>query len=132
MSTSLLYHGFGIRGYHHQRTTYERGSVIFKIQQKRQNLRCPNCGSKDLHRRGLFRRTFQHLPIGGKPVFVELDVARVHCRSCDKIRQVKVPLAEVQRTYTRAFARYVLELCRRMTIADVARCPAPQKLIHLL
>ena|GEM_PF-1703898 len=32
MPTSLLYHGFGIRGYHHLRTTFERGSVIFKIQ----------------------------------------------------------------------------------------------------
>lgn len=121
MSTSLLYHGFGIRGYQCQRTTYEEGSVIFTIQQKRETLRCPVCGAGDVHRRGQHRRTLQHLPIGGKPVFVELDVARVHCRSCRTIRQVKIPLADSQRTYTRAFARYVLELRRRMTITDVAR-----------
>ena len=34
MSTSLLYHGFGIRGYHYVKTAYEDGQVIFTIGQK--------------------------------------------------------------------------------------------------
>ena len=120
MSTSLLYHGFGIRGYHSLRTKYEEGAVMFMIGQPRHTLRCPDCGSRDVHRRGQLRRTLQHLPIGGKPVFLELDVARVHCQNCRTIRRVNVPFADDRRVYTRAFARYVLELRRSMTIADVA------------
>jgi len=121
MSTSLLYHGFGIRGYQYQRTTFQEGAVIFTIRQQRKTLRCPDCGSEDVHRRGQLRRTLQHLPIGGKPVFLELDVARVHCDRCRRIRQVTIPFADRQRSYTRAFARYVLELRQCMTIADVAK-----------
>jgi len=41
--------------------------------------------------------------------------------ACQIIRQVKVAFADVRRTYTRAFERYVLELSRHMTIRDVAR-----------
>jgi transposase len=36
------------------------------------------------------------------------------------VRQISIGIAEPRRTYTRAFARYVLELCARMTIQDVA------------
>jgi len=74
-----------------------------------------------VQRRGQIRRVWQHLPIGSKPVFIELDVARVYCRRCRVIRQVNVPFADSQRTYSRAFARYVLELRQSMTITHVAR-----------
>ncbi len=121
MSTSLLYHGFGLRGYDYQRTIYEESAVRFCLRQKRDSLRCPVCRSEDVQRRGQIRRVWQHLPIGSKPVFIELDVARVYCRRCRVIRQVNVPFADSQRTYSRAFARYVLELRQSMTITHVAR-----------
>lgn len=121
MSKSLLYHGFGIRGYDYQRTSYEEGIVIFHVRQPRESLRCPQCGSDEVQRRGEVVRPFQHLPIASKPVFVQMPVARVACPRCQIIRQVDVPFAQRQRTYTKAFARYVLELRRAMTIEDVAR-----------
>lgn len=120
MSTSLLYHAFGIRGYDYRRSKFEEGCVTFTVEQQRSDLRCSECGTKEVQRRGHVTRELQHIPIGGKPVFVELDVARVHCPKCDHIRQVQVPLADPQRSYTRAFARYVLELRQSMTLADVA------------
>nr|VFK63192.1 MAG: hypothetical protein BECKTUN1418F_GA0071002_13571 [Candidatus Kentron sp. TUN]VFK67077.1 MAG: hypothetical protein BECKTUN1418D_GA0071000_16641 [Candidatus Kentron sp. TUN]VFK72377.1 MAG: hypothetical protein BECKTUN1418E_GA0071001_13981 [Candidatus Kentron sp. TUN]VFK72940.1 MAG: hypothetical protein BECKTUN1418E_GA0071001_15371 [Candidatus Kentron sp. TUN]VFK73159.1 MAG: hypothetical protein BECKTUN1418E_GA0071001_16001 [Candidatus Kentron sp. TUN] len=33
MSTSLLYHTWGIRGYTYIHTRYERGKTIFRIEQ---------------------------------------------------------------------------------------------------
>ena len=33
MSTSLLYHGFGLRGYRYVRTHYVEGEVWFSIEQ---------------------------------------------------------------------------------------------------
>ena len=35
MSTSLLYHGFAIRGYEYVHSRYEKGQVIFKVKKKR-------------------------------------------------------------------------------------------------
>jgi hypothetical protein len=51
MSTGLLYHGFGIRGYKYLRTKYEEGAVIFSIEQERRRLRCAGCGSARIIRR---------------------------------------------------------------------------------
>ena len=56
MSTSLLYHGFGLVGYTYVRTAYEEGKVIFTIKHKREKLHCPECGSRDLILRGCVRR----------------------------------------------------------------------------
>ena len=120
MSTSVLYHAFTIRGYRHLRTRFEEGCVIMTIEQPRKSLKCPCCRSAKVERRGHVEREWRMLPIGPKPVWLKLAVPRVHCRSCGITRQVRVPFADPQRTYTRAFARYVLELRRRMTIRDVA------------
>ena len=35
MSTSLLYHGFGVRGYRYARTDFLEGEVVFTIEQDR-------------------------------------------------------------------------------------------------
>ena len=43
MSTSLLYHGFGIRGYRHVSTGFEGGKVIFTVRQDTEDLRCSHC-----------------------------------------------------------------------------------------
>ena len=40
MSTSLLYHAFGIRGYRYVRTDYLEGEVLFSIEQGRHTLKC--------------------------------------------------------------------------------------------
>ena len=46
MSTSLLYHAFGIRGYRCLRTDYCEGEVVYTIEQGRHTLQCPLCGSR--------------------------------------------------------------------------------------
>ena len=120
MSTSLLYHAFGIRGYQYTRTDYQGGQVIFTIHQDPETCRCPACGSPDVHSRGRVERRFRSLPIGSRATFVHLPIPRVECRACGVVRQVEVPFADARRTYTRPFERYALELSRRMTIRDVA------------
>ncbi len=121
MSTSLLYHGFSIRGYQYVRSLFVHGRIVFKIKQDRFSLRCPECNSKQLILKGHVSRIFRTLPIGNKPVFIEFSIPRIQCLLCQVIRQVKVAFADVRRTYSRAFERYALELSRHMTISDVAR-----------
>ena len=121
MSTSQLYHSFGIRGYRQVSARWEGGCEYIRIEQPREQLRCPCCGTAEVTARGSTPRVFRTLPIGSRPVFIEFDVPRVACKECGIVRQVIVPFAAPQRTFTKAFQRYVLELCQYMTIQDVAR-----------
>jgi transposase len=121
MSTSLLYHAFGIRGYEYVRTDYRDGATIFTIRQDPEDCRCPACGSRDVISRGHAERRFRAVPIGSRPTAIVLPIPRVECHACGAVRQVEVPFADPRRSYTRSFERYALELSRRMTILDVAR-----------
>jgi transposase len=121
MSTSLLYHAFGIRGYQYTRTDYQNGQVIFTIHQDPETCRCAACGSTDVPSRGRVERRFRSLPIGSRATFVDLPIPRVECQICGAVRQVKIPFADARRTYTCSFERHALELSRRMTIRDVAK-----------
>lgn len=120
MSTSLLYHGFGLVGYRYVRQEFHEGQVIFHIEQPRDRLRCSHCGSIDVWVQGKIERTFHTLPIGSKPVRLRFKVPRVLCFDCRRVRQVKLGFADAKKRYTRAFERYVLELSRHTTIQDVA------------
>jgi transposase len=70
--------------------------------------------------KGKQERAFRTVPIGGRPVYLELAVPRVECRQCGAVRQVRIGFADPRVSYTRAFERYALELSKRMTIKDVA------------
>ena len=120
MSTSILYHGFGIHGYQYVRTIFEQGKIVFKVTQNQFDLKCSKCNSSDIIRKGSVLRRFKTLPIGQRPVIIECPIQRVKCRCCGITRQVKVAFADNRRTYTKAFELYVLSLSRCMTIRDIA------------
>jgi transposase len=121
MSTSLLYHAFGIRGYRYVRTEYSGGETTFTIEQPAKASKCSACGSRDVGPRGHVGRTFRSLPIGSRSTSITFPIPRLQCRTCGLIRRARIAFADPRRTYTRAFERYALELSRRMTILDVAR-----------
>ena len=98
MSTSLLYHCFGIVGYRCVRQSFEAGMTTFGIEQFRERLRCSACGSRDVKPRGHLERRFRTLPIGSKTTFVVLPIPRVECPSCGVVRQVSVSFADPRRT----------------------------------
>jgi len=84
-------------------------------------MRCRTCGAREVIARGKIVRRFRTLPIGSRRVWLILPIQRVQCRRCGLIQQVEVGFADRRRSYSRAFARYALDLCRSMTIQDVAK-----------
>ena len=52
ISTSLLYHTAGIRGYQYQRSSFEKGTATFAIKQDPDSICCPHRKSKDALRAG--------------------------------------------------------------------------------
>jgi transposase len=120
MSTSLLYHAFAIRGYQYVRTEYGEGEVRFHVEHPQETWRCSACGARDVSPRGCVERRLRMVPVGRKPVWVVLPIPRLACQRCGVIRQAAIGFADPRVSYTRAFARYALELSRHMTIQDVA------------
>ena len=121
MSTSILYHAFGVRDYRYCRTDYVGGMVLFHVEPKEKLICCASCGSEDVIRRGAKERWFRSVPIGHRLTRIVTKIPRVECRSCQTVRQIKIGFAEPLRTNKRSFARYALELTRHMTIKDVAQ-----------
>ena len=110
VSTSLVYHAFGIAGYHCTNAEYKSGQVVFHIEPGDHPLRCPCCNSTNVILRGQKHRCFHAAPIGNKAVFIVLTLPRVGCRDCGTVRQIKVSFAALRRSFTRAFERYALDL----------------------
>lgn len=120
MSTSLLYHACGIRGYTLTKTEFDGGFVLFHVEPQPQQCRCSACGSRDVIRRGSQNRWFRNVPFGAHLTLVIVDLPRVECRACHVVRQIEIGFAAPRRGYTKALARYILDLARHMTIKDIA------------
>jgi transposase len=121
MSTSLLYHAFGIRGYQYVGTRYQGGNIFIMIEAPRESFRCPACGSSQVHLDEWCPRRWKTVPIGAKSVWIEMDVPKVECQACGAKRRVKLEFAKAKRQYTQSFERYVMELLQYMTPQDVSR-----------
>jgi hypothetical protein len=70
---SLLYHGFGITGYRHLRTRYEKGEIIFELEPENAPEVPP--GEK-LRKRGFRWRDVRTVSVGLKPVILRVKVQR--------------------------------------------------------
>ncbi len=126
MSTSLLYHGFGVRGYAYVRTEYVGGEIAFTVRQDRRKLRCAVCGCRRLIRRGEVTRRFRTPPIGSKHTraferyaldlsrrMTIKDVARHLGVSWDLIKDVQ------KRHLKKRFSRPRLKNLRRIAIDEI-------------
>lgn len=120
MSTSLLYHAFGVYGYVYRRSEYVGGEVVFTVEPAASKVKCSVCESRRVIRRGGRERRFRGLPIGKRAVWIELKVPRLECKMCGAVRQAEVAFAPGQHSYTKRFSRYVVELAQHMTMQAVA------------
>lgn len=121
MFSSFMYHMFGIRNQDYSKIHYQKDSTIIFTHFNPRKLRCPACKSANIILRGSHERTFRSLPIGSKPLWIRLNIPRIHCQKCGVLRQVKLVFADPKRSYTRALERFVVELSQYMTLSDIAR-----------
>lgn len=94
MSTSLLYHGFGLNDQKYLKGEYKEGSVIFHIQTKADKLKCGHCGSHKVIKKGSVTRMFRTVPIGLKPVYLKAKIQRLECKECGIICQERISYAQ--------------------------------------
>ena len=122
MNSSFLYHAWGL--YHHKclREEYKGDTIILHIESERAPKYCPQCGHAHLVKNGFRIRDFISLPIGGKKVILRMKVRRYKCKcaDCDYDCQERISFAPDSHSYTRRFARYVVDLLKGMTLKDTA------------
>ena len=121
MSTSLIYHAFGLQGYAYVHQKFEEGRIIFRIRPKAKLMRCSRCKSTRIIRRGLNMRLLRTLPIGFKPVCLNVEMPRVECRTCGFLGRIRIGIAAPRRWHTYVFERFVLAITKVMTLKDVSR-----------
>ena len=118
MNSGFLYHAWGL--YHHKclREEYNGNTIILHIESKRAPKCCPQCGHAHLVKNGFRIRDFISLPIGGKKVILRMKVRRYKCKcaDCDYDCQERISFAPGSPSYTRRFARYVVDLLKGMTL----------------
>ena len=121
MSTSLLYHAFGLSDYAYVHQKFANGGIIFRVRPKWRLIRCPVCRARNVIRRGFCVRRLRTTPIGFKPVWLDVELPRVYCPECGCVRQINPVIARKRKSYTRAFEKYVVALAKVMTLADIAK-----------
>ena len=60
------------------------------------------------------------LSCGNRRVYLDLEIRRVFCLQCNKVKQENLPFLADNPFYTKRFAFYVGKRCNSQTIKDVA------------
>ncbi len=121
-TASILYHIHGLSGYKVLRIDFQNGEVFYHVKRNPQKQRCRYCNARwhRLVQNGTFTRQFHTLPTGLKKQWIILHGHELYCKECQKTYREPIPFAEGRSRYTKRFARYTIELCKVMTISDVA------------
>lgn len=61
------------------------------------------------------------LSCGGHRIYLDLEVRRVNCRNCGKVKQERLSFLADNPFYTKRFAFYVGRRCRSASIQDIAK-----------
>lgn len=61
------------------------------------------------------------LSCGDKRIFLEIEVRRVQCRACGKVKRERLEFLADNPFYTKRFSHYVGRRCRQATIKDIAQ-----------
>ncbi len=60
------------------------------------------------------------LPVGRRKVELVVLIPRLYCKDCGSIRQPQLTFADPKKHYTKSLERFVIDLCRVVSIQDVA------------
>ncbi len=120
MSTSILYHAFGLKGIEYKATHFVADRIIFSAEMNDQWIRCPQCGSRSAIFKGTKRRWFVMSPIGRKKCLLEVILHRLKCRQCSLLWWPTLPFMIGTHHFVRSFALTVIDMLRFATIRSVA------------
>lgn len=66
-------------------------------------------------------RRVRDLSCADTRIYLDIEVRRVQCRSCGKVKRERLDFLADNPLYTKRFAWFVGRRCRQSTVKDVAR-----------
>jgi len=121
MSTSILYHAFGVKGIRYEAVHFLGDSLLFSARTTERYMKCPQCGARRATFKGQKRRLFRMSPVGRKRCFLDLVLHRLKCRECGSLWWQRLPFMDGKHRYVRSFALTVLDLLQFCTIQAVSQ-----------
>jgi len=119
MSTSLLYHTQGIRGYKYESAQYGKGYVLCNV--RRTEFRCEKCGYPGVSAYVSRERQIKGEKFGNKLLLLNIPVHRIYCPECKTLSTEKIPfLSSPMARITRSLERSIVELRSEMSISAIA------------
>src|SRR5215510_8870871 len=82
---------------------------------------CGSCGRVQMGWYDRKIRQVRDLSCGEMRILLELEVRRIDCRSCGKVKQERLDFLADNPFYTKRFAYFVGRRCRQASISDVAK-----------
>jgi transposase len=103
---------------HHQDAT---SAMIYIQPDMRYKPLCHECGSKavTVHSKNHVR-LIRDLNMANAQVFLQVSYRKIWCSKCDRVRVEQLSFADSAQRVTTRLARYVHQLCKMLTVKDVA------------
>jgi transposase len=101
----------------------ENPGAIIKIEPDKRYLPlCHACGgiSNTIHSKG-HRRFVRDLNITEAKIWLDIEYRKVFCDKCNKTRVEQLSFADSSKRVTYRMARYIYDLCKVMTVKEVAQ-----------
>lgn len=112
MSTSLLYHTQGIRGFQFLNFKYEANKVIAEIiKSDNKHNKCSCCHSRNVRATTVGYRYIRGLPMGSKLFDIKARLHRIRCKECGLFLMEKLDFLPEQKVhYTKRLDRNKIKL----------------------
>ena len=104
-----------------QRISDNLSMVLIKaIPDKRYIPTCSKCGVKTHSVHSYETRVVRDMDIFKTKVYIEYTYRKIRCNKCSGIKVEELGLADPYMRITQRFAHYIVDLCKYMTVEDVA------------
>lgn len=120
MPLSKLLRIFGYYQVYFLTAFFKPKQLFIELKTVSEHIRCPRCARSDISCYGIKKRIYRDLSVTNRECYVVYHRQRIKCQHCGVLAE-HVSLADDYSRYTRRFERYVVELCRVLTISDVAK-----------
>jgi|WetSurMetagenome_2_1015567.scaffolds.fasta_scaffold148702_1 transposase len=96
-------------------------AIVFIDQDKRYKPLCHECGSEaaTVHSKN-HNRLIRDLNMANAEVFLQVNYRKIWCDTCGGVRVEHMTFADAGQHVTNRMARYIHELCKKLTVKDVA------------
>jgi transposase len=111
---------FPYKGYKIFAEKVENERILLGLKSRRLCGICPSCGKRCRNVETEYERTVRDLDLAGKPCYIEFKQKKIRCK-CGYRGLEKLDFVAKSRRVTKRMEAYVVSLCEKMSLKDVAR-----------